>query len=167
VNRRTRSAEAVAIITRFVDAAWKARPSYSDASRPSAFTIAKTLDRLQRAAVKVGRLHEAECNGDHERCAWCLADARDAARCAKCGGTGRKSDDEIKEWLLARDAAERRIEKMLRADLGFRHPAEPIKKDGPTFHIERDPRAGPVRIYADERDREQDRAAVVFPVEGF
>lgn len=162
MNRRTRIAETVAVMTRLVD-----RGTLRNAS---AFTIATTLDKLQRACVKVGRMHEEECNGDHEKCPRCASHPSKLgpSGCRVCGGTGRKTDDEVKAWLLARDKAERRIERLLR-DLGFLPPSDTTgNAKAPTWEIERDPRGGPLRIYEDQADRKRGNSPrVVFPVEGF
>lgn len=165
MNRRTRIAETVAIITRMVDRTPGGRTT-------SAFTIAATLDKLQRAATKIGRLHEAECNGDHERCDHCAGQGGSTVAgrfvdCAACHDSGRKSEDETKAWLLARDKAERRCERLLR-DLGFLPPSDTTGNPKvPTWEIDRDPRVGPLRIFDDQADRKRSVARVVFPVERF
>jgi hypothetical protein len=165
MNRRTRNIEAVVLITRMIDRARVGRPNLA----PSAFTIATTLDKLARASAKVARLHLDELNSDHEKCPKCAADERGdrMKRCAACGGTGRISDEALKEWYLARDRAERRIEKMLR-DLGFLPPSDTTgRPDLPTWEIDRDVRGGTVKLYVDQEDRKRGVVSVVFPLEGF
>lgn len=171
MNRRTRRIEATVAITRLVAAAWK-----GNAFPPSAFTVATTLDKLHRACVKVARMHLDECNGDHEKCARCAGDGKvnvgashavpEGFKCNACGGTGRKTDDEVKAWTTARDRTERRIERMLR-DLGFAPPTLSSQDVRPTWEIDRDPRGGPLRLFANQAERENGAASVVLPVEGF
>lgn len=154
------------MMTRLVDAAWRAHSP--KAFPPSASTIATTLDKLHRACVKVARMHLDECNGDHEKCARCAAHPSKLGPggCRACGGTGRKTDDEVKAWTLARDRTERRIERMLR-DLGFMPPSLTSRADVPTWEIDRDPRGGPLRLFRNQGERANGAASVVLPVEGF
>lgn len=138
-------------LTRAADLEW-----LSGGTRPSVTFLVTALDNVNRIARTLERMHTDECNGDHEKCQTCKGEGKGykGFPCNACHGWGRRTEREIDAWYRKRDTLEARAVAIL-------------KSAGLVGEIERDPRGGPVRVFASEADRSRgDMPIIVLPMGG-